>query len=230
MSEQHPSHSLAEAVSALIDNQASELELQRILKVSEQDERVKSTWSRYQMVGAALRGEQFVTASPDFAARLSAAIAAEDSFSSQTVVPKAQEGWWYQLGRVALVASVAGGMILSVQQFNTVGSVGSGASAQMASNALPVTTPSTTTNIALPSGINAPAINTRTVAAQAGYEMRPQETRRVMFQPRQANAPISDEEVTRYVNQMIQAHSDNAAMNSGQGVLPYARVIMTDEE
>lgn len=228
MSEQHPSHSLAEAVSALMDNQASELELQRILKVSEQDERVKSTWSRYQMVGAALRGEQFVTASPDFAARLSAAIAAEDSFSSQTVAPKTQEGWWYQLGRVALVASVAGGMILGVQQFNTTGSI---SSVQMASNPASIATPQgATPSISLPSGINAPAINTRTVAAQAGYEMRPQETRRVMFQPRQANTPVSNEEVTRYVNQMIQAHSDNAAMNSGQGVLPYARVIMTDEE
>ena len=41
---------------------------------------------------------------------------------------------------------------------------------------------------------------------------------------------VSDEEVSRYVNQMIKAHSDNAAMNSGQGVLPYARVIITDEE
>ena len=229
MSEQHPSHSLAEAISALMDNQASELELQRILKVSEHDERVKVTWSRYQMLGAALRGEQIVAASPDFAARLSAAIAAEDALTSVTpLTSKTQEGWWHQLGRVALVASVAGGMILGVQQFNTAGSV---SSAQMASNSAPVTAPVVTTpNITLPSGINAPAINTRTVAAQTGYEVRPQETRRVMFQPRQANTPVSNEEVTRYVNQMIQAHSDNAAMNSGQGVLPYARVIMTDEE
>jgi sigma-E factor negative regulatory protein RseA len=65
---------------------------------------------------------------------------------------------------------------------------------------------------------------------QTGYETRPQENRRVMFQPRQATTVVSDEEVSRYVNQMIKAHSDNAAMNSGQGVLPYARVIITDEE
>jgi sigma-E factor negative regulatory protein RseA len=84
----------------------------------------------------------------------------------------------------------------------------------------------------LPSGLTSP-INTRTVALQSGYETRPQENRRVVFQPRQpvsAATLVSDEEVTRYVNQMIQAHSDNAAMNAGQGVLPYARVIMTDEE
>jgi sigma-E factor negative regulatory protein RseA len=65
---------------------------------------------------------------------------------------------------------------------------------------------------------------------QTGFEPRPQENRRVMFQPRQPTTLVSDEEVSRYVNQMIQAHSDNAAMNSGQGVLPYARVIITDEE
>lgn len=102
----------------------------------------------------------------------------------------------------------------------------------MASNSIVTPGTSTTETVAptLPSGFNSPAINTRTVAVQTGYETRPQENRRVMFQPRQAGSVVSDEDVTRYVNQMIQAHSDNAAMNSGQGVLPYARVIMTDEE
>ena len=57
MSEQNPSQTLAESISALMDNQASELELQRILKASEQDPAVKATWARYQIVGAALRGE-----------------------------------------------------------------------------------------------------------------------------------------------------------------------------
>ena len=230
MSEQNLPQSLAESISALMDNQASELELQRILKVSEQDPDIKATWARYQMVSAVLRGErasQTTIVLPDFAARVSAAIAAEE----QSVVVKPQQGWWHQLGRVALVASVAGGMIISVQQYNNTSSHGT----DLASNNTVISAPIAPV---LPSGINGPAINTRTVALQTGYETRPQENRRVMFQPRQAvtaNAAaattmVSEEEVTRYVNQMIQAHSDNAALNSGQGVLPYARVIITDEE
>jgi sigma-E factor negative regulatory protein RseA len=232
MSEQNRPQTLAESISALMDNQASELELQRILKASEQDAEVKSTWSRYQIAssflrGEQVRGEQVPVIGSDFAARISAAIDAEEALVAQPVpaAKKAQQGWFYQLGRVALVASVAGGMVLGVNQFNDVDPVAS----QIASNTVVAPAPLETA-VTLPSGINSPAINTRTVAVQTGYETRPQENRRVMFQPRQASTAVSDDEVSRYVNQMIKAHSDNAAMNSGQGVLPYARVIITDEE
>ena len=215
-----------------MDNQASELELQRILKASEQDAEIKATWSRYQIAssflrGEQVRGEQAPVISSDFAARISAAIGAEEALVAQPApaAKKAQQGWFYQLGRVALVASVAGGMVLGVNQMNTTDS----AASQIASSTA-VAPASVDSAVNLPSGINSPAINTRTVAVQTGYETRPQENRRVMFQPRQASTAVSDDEVSRYVNQMIKAHSDNAAMNSGQGVLPYARVIITDEE
>lgn len=231
MSEQNRPQTLAESISALMDNQASELELQRILKATEQDAEVKAIWSRYQIASSALRGDKtpVFTSSvmSDFSARLSAAIDAEETFSAQPAAvekSKAQQGWFYQLGRVALVASVAGGMVLGVNQFNS----GNPDSSQIASNIAAEPAPVEST-VSLPSGINSPLINTRNVAVQTGYETRP-ETRRVMFQPRQATTVVSDEEVSRYVNQMIKAHSDNAAMNSGQGVLPYARVIITDEE
>lgn len=223
MSEQNRSHNLAESLSALMDNQASELELQRILKASEQDPEVKAAWARYQLIGAALRGEPAALATTDFAARMSAAIDAEDALAAPAK-PTGQ-GWRYQLGRVALVASVAGGMILGVNQFS-----GNASQSVVVASSTAVAPAPAIPAVSLPSGINSPAINTRTVAVQTGYETRPQESRRVLFQPRQASAAVSDEEVTRYVNQMIQAHSDNAAMNSGQGVLPYARVIITDEE
>jgi sigma-E factor negative regulatory protein RseA len=238
MSEHKPAQPLAESLSALVDNQASELELMRILKASEQDPELKSAWGRYQLVGSVLRGElrgEQISAVPtDFAARLSAAIDNEEVHNQLTQpesvaadLRKTRQGWLYNLGRVALVASVAGGMILGVNQF----SAGSRQGAEFA--VAPQTAPAPVdSSVSLPSGLTSP-INTRTVALQSGYETRPQENRRVVFQPRQpvsAATLVSDEEVTRYVNQMIQAHSDNAAMNAGQGVLPYARVIMTDEE
>lgn len=235
MSEQNRPHPLAESLSALMDNQASELELQRILKASEQDPEVKALWSRYQLAGALLRGEtgrndvahHQAVGAPDanFAARISAAIAAEAVPVAAPAARKAQQGLLYQLGRVALVASVAGGMVLGVNQFNATNP----AATAIAANTVVAPAPLESA-VSLPSGINSPAINTRTVAMQTGYETRPQENRRVLFQPSQAGATVSDEEVSRYVNQMIKAHSDNAAMNSGQGVLPYARVIITDEE
>ncbi len=234
MSEHKPAQPLAETLSALVDNQATELELMRILKASEQDVELKAAWARYQLAGSILRGEQISVAPTDFAARLSAAIDAEDVHDasapgtvSGSVTAKNQQGWLYNLGRVALVASVAGGMILGVNQF----SAGSRQTTELAVSTQAAPAPADA-SVSLPSGLTSP-LNTRTVALQSGYETRPQENRRVMFQPRQsgnATPVVSDEEVTRYVNQMMQAHSDNAAMNAGQGVLPYARVIMTDEE
>ena len=230
MSEQNRTPSLAESISALVDNQASELELQRILKASEEDSSVKESWARYQVVSSVLRGErienvaQSACAMPDFAARISVAVAAEDQHAG-VPTKKLQQGFLYQLGRIALVASVAGGMIVGVQQYES----GISQQSEMAAN--------TVIAPALPSGINAQTINTRTVALQSGYESRPQESRRVMFQPHPSAATtasvkttVSDEALTLYVNQMIQAHSDNAVMNSNQGVLPYARVIVSEEE
>src|SRR5690625_5430743 len=55
MTKQINNHSLAESISALADNEASPLELHRLLKASESDPEVKSTWSRYQLISAAMR-------------------------------------------------------------------------------------------------------------------------------------------------------------------------------
>jgi sigma-E factor negative regulatory protein RseA len=243
MTEQIQPPVLAESLSALMDNQASELELQRLLKALDSDPELKSTWSRYQIASAGLKKDLPVMASSDFAARISAAIDAEETYSlqsqpaAQTVANQTSAGnviamplrWWQQVGRVAVAASVAGALIVGVQQYQTAAPH----TAEFAANA-PVTAPvavnSETKAANLPSGINAPALSARTVAVQSGYESRPQESRRVMFVPRQQAAPIYNEDVSVYVNQLIQEHTDNASVNSGQGMLPYTRVILTEEE
>ena len=219
MTEQTPSPALAESLSALMDNQASELELQRLLKTSADDGSVKSTWARYQLASAALRQDLPQLAPADFAARLSAALDQEAPHQQ----PSQRAHWWQTLGRVAVAASVAGAVIVGVQQYPQTG-VGTGA--EMATAPAATTAPAAD----LPSGINAPALSARTVAVQSGYEMRPQESRRVMFMPRQDAAPVYNEDVSIYVNQLIEEHSGNAALNSGQGMLPYTRVILTEEE
>lgn len=243
MTEQIQPPVLAESLSALMDNQASELELQRLLKALDSDPELKSTWSRYQIASAGLKKDLPVMASSDFAARISAAIDAEEAYSiqsqsaAQTVAKQPSAGnviamplrWWQQAGRVAVAASVAGALIVGVQQYQAAAPQ----TAELAANA-PVTTPVAVNNETkaanLPSGINAPALSARTVAVQSGYESRPQENRRVMFVPRQQAAPIYNEDVSIYVNQLIQEHTDNASVNSGQGMLPYTRVILTEED
>jgi sigma-E factor negative regulatory protein RseA len=251
MTEQTQPPVLAESLSALMDNQASELELQRLLKALDESPELKSTWSRYQIASAGLKGSVPVLASGDFAARVSAAIDAEETYSAVAVAgsdarigasvtqesSEAQAGksnvvamplrWWQQAGRVAVAASVAGAVILGVQQYQPLGTNPAEMAAGVAATSLPATESKL---VNLPSGINAPALSARTVAVQSGYESRPQESRRVMFVPRQQAAPVYNEDVSSYVNQLIQEHTDNASLNSGQGMLPYTRVILVEEE
>lgn len=232
MTEQTSPSALDESLSALMDNEASELELQRLLKTLDSDAELKSTWSRYQIASAGLKGNIPVLASSDFASRISAAINAEKTYSmpASTAVSNVVAlpvRWWQQAGRVAVAASVAGAVILGVQQYQTPGSN----SAEMTGTMAAAPTPAPENRaVNLPSGINAPALSARTVAVQSGYESRPQESRRVMFVPRQQVAPVYNEDVSSYVNQLIQEHTDNASLNSGQGMLPYTRVILVEEE
>jgi sigma-E factor negative regulatory protein RseA len=237
MTEQIQPPVLAESLSALMDNEASELELQRLLKALDADPEVKTTWSRYQVASAGLKGKLPVMASSDFAARVSAAIDSEETYSTVTPAqPAVATGnviampmrWWQQVGRAAVAASVAGALIVGVQQYQAVAPQ----SAEIAANT-PASTPlvaAETKGANLPSGINAPALSARTVAVQSGYESRPQENRRVMFVPRQEAAPVYNEDISTYVNQLIQEHTDNASTNAGQGMLPYTRVILIEEE
>src|SRR5688572_13708975 len=170
MTEQIQPSVLAESLSALMDNQASELEIQRLLKALDTDPDLKSTWSRYQIASAGLKGDLPVMASSDFASRVSAAIDAEETYSFQSQIVsqtpnQAPTGnviamplrWWQQAGRVAVAASVAGALVVGVQQYQTVAPQ----TAEFVASA-PVTTPVATNETKaanLPSGINAPALS-----------------------------------------------------------------------
>ena len=57
MSDGSKQQHLYESLSALVDNEASELELHRILSESERDPSVRARWHRYQLARTALQGE-----------------------------------------------------------------------------------------------------------------------------------------------------------------------------
>lgn len=224
MTEQTNHHSLAESLSALVDSQASELELQRILKASQSDPEVKTTWARYQVASAVMRREMPAFELTDFSARVSAALDEEEVHNGVTGNPVKRTRWWQNAGRFAVAASVAGGVILFSQNLSTDGTD----SAVMA--AAPVAAPA----VSIPSGYHGQALSLRTVGMQNGYEARQQDNRQVMIVPRQnadaSNAAVSNEEVRDYLNKLIEAHADNAALNSSQGMLPFARVVLTEED
>ncbi|WP_341936574.1 sigma-E factor negative regulatory protein [Marinimicrobium sp. C2-29] len=212
-------HSLTESLSALADGEATPLEVRRLLKASETDPQLGARWARYNLAGAAMRRDVSVMAPEGFAAGLSEAIANEPSARASG------SGWWQHLGRAAVAASVAGAVLLGVQQYPAGPAGGEVASSQGGSE-------TSSEPVSLPAGHNSPIQPTaRTVSAQSGYEPAPRRSKDVVFIPVQSGTvQVPAEEVRAYLNQLMQEHSDNAARNSNQGVLPYARVPSDADE
>lgn len=210
---------LAESLSAAVDSEASELELARILKASAGNSQVRLKWSRYQVISASVRRDMPEQMAPsDFASRISAALDDEPAYSA----PR-QSRWLVGLGRVAVAASVAGAVIVGAQFYqqdptgNAAGMVAeSGASAPAPAD------------VSLPAGFNAPALSARPVSVQSGYQTIPR--RQVVVEPRRADVQVSNEKVRIYLQQLLEQHTDHAAVNSASGVVPHARVPLIEEE
>jgi len=230
MTEQN-NHSLTESLSALADGEATPLELRRLLKASVSESEINERWARYNLASSAMRRELGTMAPAGFAAGVSAALEQE---SAAVAKPR---GWWQGLGRVAVAASVAGAVLIGVQQYpgsfeagpssDTVASSAGGESneAQAQSDT------ADSQPVSLPAGYQTPFFPAaRTASAQSGYEPTQRANREVIFmpvQPESAQVPV--EEIRAYLNQLMQEHSAHAARNSNQGVLPFARVPSEDD-
>ncbi len=112
------SENLRQSLSALMDDEADEFEVRRCLQQLGNDG--ASTWSRYQLVSAVLKGEK-----PDSKIDLSAgvmdAIAAEPSYEEG---PRTKDSYWKPLTSVAVAASVTAMVIFGAQNYQGGSSVG----------------------------------------------------------------------------------------------------------
>jgi len=111
---------LRESISALMDNEANELELHRLLASMEKDDEVRDTWQRYQLVSFAMKRNLPRNLDIDISARVAQAIADEQiEFESAELVNKS--GWNRYLKpmtSVAVAASVAFVVVFGALQMN----------------------------------------------------------------------------------------------------------------
>jgi sigma-E factor negative regulatory protein RseA len=104
--------SVNEQLSACLDGQLPEGELDLLIKRVGRDSELRQTLGRYALVGEALRGHGAAQASAGFADRIAAAIDAETSQPSGAVQPSARVNpsvlrWLRPIGGVAVAAGVA---------------------------------------------------------------------------------------------------------------------------
>ena len=185
---------LQESLSAVMDNEADEMELRRVLSASD-DAELRATWSRYQIARAVMHKE-LLEPRLDIAAAVSAALADEAlPVQGKAVV----RGPWRSFGRFAVAASVTVAVLAGVRLYNQDEVAG----AQLAQQAAqPASSASQVQGPAMLAGFS--TAGEQSAAAETAREVTP---------------GWHDQRLPAYLRQ----HAQQAAMNANESALPYAR-------
>ena len=218
-----PEERLAESLSALMDGESTEFEVHRILKDVNSSAggsgSVRDKWQRYHIASAIMSGEPVVNV--DFSAAVSAAIDLEETHRISSL-----QRFTGSASRFAIAASVAMVAILGVQQFSTVEPNGSDA-VQFAQVAVDTAEQNTGPAIQFPTGFQ-PNIQARTVSVGGNNKVSQQPSVPVIQVRQTVSQKYSEQELRGYLNDIMLKHSSHAALNSNQGMLPFARVTKSE--
>ncbi|AYF87918.1 RseA family anti-sigma factor [Pseudomonas sp. JS3066] len=185
---------LQESLSAVMDNEADELELRRVLAASE-DQELRATWSRYQIARAVMHKE-LLEPRLDIAAAVSAALA-EDAAPPVKVV----RGPWRSLGRLAVAASVTVAVLAGVRLYNQDEAAGTQQLAQQQAGQPAMVMP-----------------QAQQGAVLAGYSEDAQQVQQPIGAT-QSSSGWHEKRLPAYLRQ----HAQQAAMSGSDSALPYAR-------
>ena len=192
------SEQLRESLSALMDDEVNELELQRLLKQVGDDSDLRATWMRYNAVRSAMSDQDVSHMQLDISSSVRDAISAEPASSGESLRQRLVR----PLTSFAVAASVAATVVLGGQQLSQISGNDPYTSDTIASGASPVGL------------VN--SLGATTVQASYGTEAVP------VLQPA---ARTAYKELARQRMQLyMQEHAEHAALNSPHGLIPFARV------
>lgn len=217
------SEQLRETLSALKDGEAEELELRRLLKQGDSHE-VDEQWKMMHHLSEVVEGRTPQFAQWDISKQVSAAIDEESAHQTDFTEERESHSFSARLLKpfagFAVAASVALALVFGTQTLNTVepglstpisngGLASSGRvyPATMSANSLG----SVNVN-AVSSGSNSPLSNTDTVASLSKVALK------------------GDLAAEQRLNQYMMQHTEQSALNNGQGMLNFARVASFEVE
>lgn len=129
---------MSEKLSALIDNELDDLERARVLRALTGDEALAERWSRYHLIGLAMRREQ-ITPMVDLPALVTLALETGTGNSGRSAAPARRQPRYQSAARLAVAASVAGvllvgGLIVKLYEDNRAAGPGIPSAQQLAVN------------------------------------------------------------------------------------------------
>ena len=194
---------MGESLSALMDEEANELELERVLSQSAADDELRQTWKRYSLAQHAVQGYQLAHLDWDISERVQSALAASPLDDRSSNRAGLKQRLLRPLTSFAVAASVAATVVIGGQQLAQVSDAGNyGADRSVATSASPV---------GMVNSLGATAVR-----ASYGTQALP------VLQP--ATRTAYDELAQRRLRKYMQEHAEQAALNSPQGLLPFARI------
>ncbi len=243
---------VSESLSALVDGEHNELDLQRVLKAldSENSSRglgcdesssVRETWSRYQLMSAVIHNETH-TAEVDCSIDLSAAI--RDAIS-EDAAPKVKrfrfQSFSQGISKTAVAAAVTFGVVFGVQQYS---SAPEDTSAPTFADNGSVVKPSvaagnSVTGAGVPQGFELPPLSARTVSTNSLAPVSTvsrsgvapfTESRGTGNAVSQTRVVIPNDQFQEQMHRLMYKHAEQASISGGLGVIPFARVSNVSEE
>lgn len=219
---------LFESLSAMVDNEASELEMRRVLKSMDDNPEMLERWRRYHLIGSVMRKEHGISSTnpSSLVSSISNTLSREADASTgerESTRSGASGTLRDVLNKTAIAASFAASLVLG---FNYLGTVDEGTGENtLASNSLnssQVEEPMSVVTHA-PIGFELPAPEARTVSmtSSGSATMLGAESR--------AASPIYLDDITDYetqemLNYLLIQHAERASAHGSLGIMPFARV------
>lgn len=219
---------LFESLSALVDNEANELEVRRLLKNAENNPELLERWRRYHLIGSALRKEHSLQVSGSN--KLVQSVASYiDSAPAQSAAASGA-GWRELIGKSAVAASFAATLVLGFNLLS--GTRGSGQETPehlaAATQAAPVSAPAAAP-LHTPVGFELPLPEARVVSSSTNGAAMASAMPVVQSGSVQMD-DITDPATQQFLNQLLIQHAERASTHGGLGIMPFARVSRMSAE
>ena len=206
---------IRESLSALLDEEADELDLQRIINGMDGDDSAVTTWQRYNLASASMRNELDQFSNIDLSGRVRSALA-DDIQAAGGGAGGNFRTWLKPFASVAVAASVTAVILTSTQLFNAVSN--------------PAGTPSTPDVLEV-SGNVSPMVAGAQSVGFGGSASLAQVRSQPMIQANAAavgNRSAADEMARQRLDFYLRNHAENAALNTSSGMLPLARTALVE--
>ena len=199
---------MGESLSALMDDEANELELERVLAQVSQDRDLRRSWMRYNVAQQAGQGSQIACLDWDISERVKSSLEVLNATDPESAGTGFQQRMLRPFVSLAVAASVAATVVIGGQQLALIGSEDPyDYGRSVATNASPV------------GMLN--SLGATPVQASYGMQAVP------ILEP--ATSRAYQELALQRQRKYMQEHAEQAALNAPQGLIPFARVPQIQE-